>query len=269
MKKQLWITVKQFLLFLLLSQGIMGLGLVATMVQAISVGTEKNKEAIVKFATESSIPMWSLFLGFVLTIVVFLGKRYVRISTGRIHPDTLGKMAFMAVLVSLGWMFTEVSILQLIDADKLFPHDAEEIEQFHDITGDLLSGISVGLLAPIAEEIGFRGVLMGGLLRMRCKPWVAIVLSAIVFSFFHGTYLQLLGTMVFGIITGWLYWRTRSLIPGMIIHIVNNSTAVILEKMIPDSEPDKKACVLFLAVCLPMLVIGLRWYKQRRYLSRA
>ena len=35
--------------------------------------------------------------------------------------------------------------------------------------------------------------------------------------------------MVFGIITGWLFWRTRSLQPGMIIHIVNNSTAVILE----------------------------------------
>ena len=40
-------------------------------------------------------------------------------------------------------------------------------------------------------------------------------LGAIVFAFCHGTLLQLFGTTVFGIITGWLYWRTKSLLPGI------------------------------------------------------
>lgn len=267
MKKQFWITVKQFLLFLLLSQGIMALGIIIVFIQAFAAGVEKNEEALLEFAFESDIVGWSILLGYVLTIAVFLGKRYVRISMGRIERSTFGMMACMAVFISLGWMFTEVSILQLAEADKLFADDWEELEEFEKMMGGTLGAISVGILAPIAEEIGFRGVLMGGLLRMRCKPWLAIILSAIVFSFFHGTYLQLLGTMVFGIITGWLFWRTRSLIPGMIIHIVNNSTAVILEKFIPDWEPDKTACVMFIAVCLPILLIGLRWFKQSRYLS--
>ena len=268
MKKQFWITVKQFLLYLLLSQGIMILGLVTVAIQASSMGINNNQDAVSKFVSETTIAQWAVALGFALAIVVFLGKRYVRISTGRIKRSTWGMVAFMAALASLGWMFTEVSTMLLVDFDKLFPGEVEGTEQqISNLTSELLGAISVGLLAPIAEEIGFRGVLLGGLLRMRCKPWVAIVLSAIVFALVHGFSVKLFGTMVFGIITGWLFWRTRSLLPGMIIHIVNNSTAVILEKFIPDWEPDKTACVMFIAVCLPLLLIGLRWFKQSRYRS--
>ena len=110
-------------------------------------------------------------------------------------------------------------------------------------------------------------MLLGGLLRMRCKPWVAIVLSAIVFALVHGFSVKLFGTMVFGIITGWLYWRTRSLIPGIIVHIVNNSLAVGFEFLPTDYEPSKLACVICIVISLPILLIGLRWFKQSRYRS--
>lgn len=263
MKKQFWITIKQFLLYLILSQGIMTLGIIIVAIKSVSIGIEKNQEAISKFVSETTIAQRALALGFALAIVVFLGKRYVRISTGRIERSTLGMVAFMAVLISLGWLFTELASIIL-----LLPSEIEGTEeQMSNLTGEILGAISISILAPIAEEIGYRGVLLGGLLRMRCKPWVAIVLSAIVFALVHGFSVKLFGTMVFGIITGWLFWRTRSLIPGMIIHIVNNSTAVILEKFIPDWEPDKTACVMFIAVCLPLLLIGLRWFKQSRYRS--
>ena len=263
MRKQFWITVKQLLLYLILSQGIMTLGIIIVAIKSVSIGIEKNQEAISKFVSETTIAQWALALGFALAIVVFLGKRYVRISTGRIERSTLGMVVFMAVLVSLGWLFTELASIIL-----LLPSEIEGTEeQMSNLTGEILGAISISILAPIAEEIGYRGVLLGGLLRMRCKPWVAIVLSAIVFALVHGFSVKLFGTMVFGIITGWLFWRTRSLIPGMIIHIVNNSTAVILEKFIPDWEPDKTACVMFIAVCLPILLIGLRWFKQSRYRS--
>lgn len=266
MNRQFWIMVKQFLLFLLLSQGIMAIGMVAALSDPIQEGLEE--EAAMEQAMGSKITICAIILGYLVTIAVFLGKRYVRISTGRIDRSSLWKTVGMAALIAWGWMFTEISILLLVDADKLFPDEAEELEQLGKLMGGALGGIAVGILGPIAEEIGFRGVLMGGLLRMRCHPWVAIAVSAIVFSFFHGTHLQLLGTMVFGSISGWLYWRTRSLIPSMIIHIVNNSTAVVLEMTFPDEEPGKKLCVLFIVVFLPLLLIGLNWFKHGRYLPQ-
>ncbi len=260
MKKQLGIMIKQFLLFLLLSQGIMAIGMIAALIGADSKGL--GGDAMFEYALSSSITQWAIVLGYVLTIVIFLGKRYVRLKMGRIERSMLWTTAGMAALIAWGWMFTEVGILQLIDAEKLFPDEAEELEKLSELMGGPLGFIAVGILAPIAEEIGFRGVLMGGLLRMRCKPWVAIVVSALVFAFFHGTQLQLLGTTVFGIISGWLYWQTKSLIPSMVIHIVNNSTAVALEMAFPDEEPGKKVCVIFIVVFLPILLIGLRWFRQ-------
>ena len=105
-------------------------------------------------------------------------------------------------------------------------------------------------------------------LERNSKMWAG--LGAIVFAFWHGTLLQLFGTTVFGIITGWLYWRTKSLLPGMIVHMVNNSTAVALVLAFPYEEPGKKLWLLLLALCLPLLLIGLNWFRCGRYLpSRA
>jgi len=262
MNKQFLITFKQFLLFLLLSQGVMAFGMVAAVISGSAKGLEK--EEMLGYALSSRITACSMILGYVLTIAIFLGRRYVKVKLGRIERDRLWPMAGMAALIALGWMFTEVGILQLFDADKLFADDLEELKELEKLMSGPLGAIAVGLLAPIAEEIGFRGVLLGGLIRMRCGAWPAIVISALVFAFFHGTQIQMLGTTVFGIIAGWLFWRTRSLIPGMIIHIVNNSSAVILEKICPDYEPSKLICMLMIVVFLPILLFGLKWFNRDR-----
>lgn len=262
MNKQFLITFKQFLLFLLLSQGVMAFGMVAAVISGSAKGL--GKEEMLEYALTSRITACSMILGYVLTIAVFLGRRYVKVKLGRIERDRLWPMAGMAALIALGWMFTEVGILQLFDADKLFADDLDELKKLEKLMSGPLGAIAVGLLAPIAEEIGFRGVLLGGLIRMRCGAWPAIVISALVFAFFHGTQIQMLGTTVFGIIAGWLFWRTRSLIPGMIIHIVNNSSAVILEKICPDYEPSKLICMLMIVVFLPILHVGLKWFNRDR-----
>jgi hypothetical protein len=259
MKKQFWIMTGQFLLFLFLSQGIMAIGMIAALTIAGSKGLEDS--AMYEYALSSGITQWAAVLGYVLTIVIFLGRRYVRVKLGRIERNTLWVSAIMATLIAWGWMFTEESILQLVDAERLFPDEARELEKFDELMSGPLGYLAVGILAPIAEEIGCRGVLMGGLLRMRCKPWVAIVVSALVFAYLHGTYLQLFGTIVFGIITGWLFWQTKSLIPGMIIHIVNNSTSVVLDIALPDYDPCKALCVILIVICLPILLIGLKWFR--------
>lgn len=92
--------------------------------------------------------------------------------------------------------------------------------------------VYVCLLVPIFEEIGFRGVLLGGLLRAKWHRWLAIPLSAMVFAVFHMSPLTFLGLTLGGIIYGWLFWRTKSLIPSMICHIVNNTIAVCAEAVI-------------------------------------
>ena len=253
MKKQFWIMVKQFLLYLLLDQGVA----LPLMIPLVIYGVIKGYkgEAMQELLMTSSGALCVMILCSILTIAVFLKKRYVKIKSGRIERSNFKKAAGYAMLIAWGWMFTEAALLQ------------EHFDMMLKMMTNPLGLIAGGILAPIVEEIVFRGVLVGGLLRMRLKPWVAIVLSALVFALFHGTYTQFVGTTIFGIICGWLYWRTKSLLPGILIHIINNSTAFVIAAFSEDPNADlpTKICLLFLVIFPPLLLIGLRWYRQGRY----
>jgi len=76
--------------------------------------------------------------------------------------------------------------------------------------------------APFVEEIAFRGVLYATL-RTRMRVWPAVLVSAGIFAFAHG-YSVMGFASVFWSGTLWAlaYEHTRSLLPGMLAHAVNN-----------------------------------------------
>lgn len=84
-----------------------------------------------------------------------------------------------------------------------------------------------GVLPGICEEIAFRGVIMQGLLE-RLKPWQAIVLQGLLFGAIHFSIYRLLPTTAIGIVLGVIVWRTKSIIPAMLIHGINNSLLMII-----------------------------------------
>lgn len=83
---------------------------------------------------------------------------------------------------------------------------------------DLPFFIYMCLIAPVFEELLFRGVLLGGLLK-RYSPIIAIGTSSILFAVLHP---GLTGPFVFGLFVGWVYYRTRNLWYGMIMHSFGN-----------------------------------------------
>ena len=85
----------------------------------------------------------------------------------------------------------------------------------------MISFISLAIAAPILEELLFRGIILEGFLR-NYSPQKAIIWSAVLFGAFHLNPWQAIGAIIFGLFVGWLYWKTNSLIPGIILHFVNN-----------------------------------------------
>jgi membrane protease YdiL (CAAX protease family) len=77
------------------------------------------------------------------------------------------------------------------------------------------------IVAPFCEEIFFRGFFFQGL-RLRVALWIAVVLSAVIFGVAHGDLGSLPLLIVIGILLAILRWRTRSLWPGMALHMLNN-----------------------------------------------
>lgn len=88
--------------------------------------------------------------------------------------------------------------------------------------------ISIVVMAPIAEELLFRGAIQGHLLRKWKKPAAAITVSSLVFGVIHGNPAQIPFAFVLGLALGWMYYRSGSLIPGILMHFINNGTSVIL-----------------------------------------
>jgi membrane protease YdiL (CAAX protease family) len=79
------------------------------------------------------------------------------------------------------------------------------------------------LLAGVAEELLFRGVLFGWLSR-RLPVWASIVVTTVLFAAEHGYYPVLLPlALLFGLALGWLRTRTGSVLPGMTIHILTDA----------------------------------------------
>lgn len=235
-------TIKLFLLWL-------GLFLVPPIIGAI----------IGRFFTSPAnyeIFKWSQLLGYILMIFVFFGKRYVELSFGHIERRMVWPAVGMSVLIAASQAFVLFSILFLLDVDLLY--QGEELERHQRLVSGIAGILYVCIFAPIGEEIGVRGILLGGLLKTRCRPWIAILISALVFASFHGFGAQFVTAMLFGILVGWLYWRTNSIIPGIIIHITNNSlTAIDL------SGQPNTILWLILVVSLLLLAYCLWWFWKK------
>ena len=242
MNEELMKTVKLFLLwsFLYFAVGIIG----------VFLGHICKSEEIMK---------WTLALGYLLISIVYFGKHYVELSFGYIERRMAWPAVGMSVLVAVATLFVTFFVVSMLDS-YLFMEESESLNQ----TGpNLFSGIA-GILhsciiVPIVEEIGFRGIFLAGLLKSRCRPWLAILITAIVFALFHMSLVQIISTLGFGIIIGWLYWRTGSIIPGIIIHIVNNSLCIVFA-FIDLSIESLAIWWVILAVCLFSLAYGVWWF---------
>ncbi|KQV95790.1 hypothetical protein ASC87_04365 [Rhizobacter sp. Root1221] len=93
---------------------------------------------------------------------------------------------------------------------------------------DLPTIVAVCILAPILEEMLFRGVILRGFLARYPRP-LAIAGSAMCFGLAHLNVYQFIGAFLSGLVLGWLYERTRSLIPCIALHAGHNTMITVLE----------------------------------------
>lgn len=91
---------------------------------------------------------------------------------------------------------------------------------------DIFSFITLVIAAPILEEIFFRGIILEGLLK-NYSPLKAIIFSALLFGLVHLNPWQAIGALLAGVFIGWIYWKTKSILPGIIIHFTNNLTGFL------------------------------------------
>jgi membrane protease YdiL (CAAX protease family) len=92
----------------------------------------------------------------------------------------------------------------------------------------LVTLVMAGILAPIAEEMFFRGAIFTWF-RRRYSLWIAVLASSSLFALGHAdTFAVVITSLLLGIVNALVFERTRSIWAPIAIHALNNSIAVIL-----------------------------------------
>ena len=203
-------------------------------------------------------------------IILFLWARWTEVSPKwlRTRPWTVlawSVVAALGTLIPSAWVQEQMPEL---------PNLVES--EFDMILGNRWGYVTIGLLAPLSEEIVMRGGILKELLKStKLSPWGAIAISALFFSLIHMNPAQMPHAFVIGLLLGWMYWRTGSILPCMAYHWANNSAAYVIYNIYPD--PDIKLIELFkgsemhvyLAVVFSLLILLPALYQLHLWMRRA
>jgi hypothetical protein len=213
----------------------------------------------------------------VVTIVIFLLTRWAEVSPNwiRTRPWLVliwSVIAAIGALIPSAWLQEQMPEL---------PNFVEN--EFDMILTNRWGYLAIGLLAPLSEEIVLRGAVLRSLLSKplfanrseRFNIWTAISISALFFALIHFNPAQMPHAFVIGLLLGWMYWRTGSILPGVAYHWANNSIAYIIYNIYPD--PDMKLIDVFkgselhvlMAVGFSMLILLPAIYQLHLWMRRA
>jgi membrane protease YdiL (CAAX protease family) len=142
----------------------------------------------------------------------------------RLRLGLLRSIALRPLLISTLLVFSSMFALNIFV--QWFPLKDNMSDVFSGLSRNVLGIFSLALLAPLLEEVLFRGAIQGVLMHYFGRPWPAIIVSALVFGIFHLNPVQIVYATLLGIVLGWIYYRTRSLLSVIVGHVLNNSLAV-------------------------------------------
>lgn len=168
-----------------------------------------------------SLSVWGLAMGLMLSTLAMLV--FIHCVKGyRLRWSILRSMSGESLFVSTMLVFSSLIAANIFV--QWFELEDNLAGQFDGLTHNVAGAITVSLLAPLLEEVLFRGAIQGYLMR-RCKPWVAILCAASIFGVVHLNPVQTVYAVIIGVVFGWIYYRTGSLLSVIVGHVLNNSMA--------------------------------------------
>ena len=163
-----------------------------------------------------------------ILLVLFLSMRWCRVSRSYLRSKPVGVL-FWAAIAALGTLIPSELFLEMV--------------KLPDLNSDLLASmmknrwgyLAICIFAPLVEELVFRGAVLRALLDAVSHHWTAIFLSDVLFALVHLNPAQMPHAFCLGLLLGWMYYRTGSVIPGIAVHWVNNTVAYAVVNIYPQS----------------------------------
>ena len=149
----------------------------------------------------------------------------------------LPALAMVIYLAGFPWINKFLLWIGVLLADKVFNLSAPQGHQVFQLLNSPHSSLVIKtflillavVISPIAEELFFRGMVQNLAYKKFRHTGLAITLTAVIFTAVHiPMYHQFLSLFALGLVLGWSYYRFRSLLVPIAVHILFNATTLIL-----------------------------------------
>lgn len=181
---------------------------------------------------------WTIGLGLLLIFLALIVFVVVAKKTGILSPSGTifqkgdGKRIALGLLGMLLISVLGTALLQWLHGEVTTANQASLMEEFR--RGDIiLLSVMLGVLAPIAEEIIFRGIIPQKIFK-GYESW-GYIIGGLLFAIFHGP-TNIMSFVIYGgasVILTLLAYRTRRLEVSIAVHMLNNGLPAILMLLIP------------------------------------
>lgn len=182
-----------------------------------------------------------LIVAGVLLLVVFIPWFYFGCGRQKITGESIRrtfspKTLLMVLVIAIGLNYGINCLLQLVYT--LAPQLLENYLELMENSGlgvNAWANVAAVILAPLGEELIFRGVAfyyvrkaVSGMKDPRAAFWIANCIQALLFGIYHMNLVQGVYAFFIGLALGYLCQKYRSLIPGMLAHLVFNGMSAVL-----------------------------------------
>ena len=181
---------------------------------------------------------WTLGLGILLIFLVLLvfivlaKKAGILSQSGKIFQKGDGKRIALGLLGMVLISVLGTVLLRWLHGEVTTANQASLMEEFRR-GNTMLLAIMLGVLAPIAEEIIFRGIIPLKIFK-GYESW-GYIIGGLLFAIFHGP-TNIMSFVIYGgasVILTLLACRTRRLEVSIAVHMINNGLPAILMLLIP------------------------------------
>lgn len=142
-------------------------------------------------------------------------------------------LALLMSLVARVVVTMYVVIATALDYDFLLPEAQIPEEVFDNGHLQVLAGISIVFLAPVVEEVFFRGFIFAGLRRI-IGLWPAAIISSLLFAVVHAQSGLVIPFTVVGLLLAYLYHRSKSIYVPVAMHFFFNAFSFLALVFLPE-----------------------------------
>lgn len=250
-----------FVLLVAIHQGLAFLYLVPIATYYTLLGIEGEALEQLLYAQGVNATIFSGLGSLLVYLIIFNSRKENLFVRSRFHKISL-KQALWSAAIGASFVFLSLLIVHVMSI--MFPVQYANFIEMMDVFVDapfIVIILAVVIVAPLFEEIMFRGIVFDSLSK-RMNVYISIIIAGLFFGIYHMNIFQGTYATLIGIVMGFSLVWTKSIWAPMIIHFVNNLVSVLLSYSAIGAWLDTEGALpIILSILIAITILPFSIYK--------